>query len=84
MDTQALYDFILKALTIITPVLLAYIAWRQQTMHTNMKQMEVNTNSKMDMLVAATASANLAEGKLSGRETMRQELKESTIEGHVN
>lgn len=70
-ETQTLISLIVSS---ATTVLVAWIGYR-------MKQLERNTNSKMDQLLTTTATAKKAEGKLEGKaeEKAETQAKQGTV-----
>ena len=60
-------------LILFIAVLNAYTAWMTQQQKKTIALLEKNTNSIKDALVASTAKASLAEGKVAGRAEARQE-----------
>lgn len=85
--TLALIDAGLLALlsvvvTSLTAILLAWIAFKQAALGRSQSELketvvtlEKNTNSIKDQLVAATAAASMAQGKVEGRREFERENK---------
>ena len=66
-NIQAFFDFVVQLATASTPIVLAYIAYKQILMTRDVKLLEKNTNSMKDALVAVTKESALAKGNLEGR-----------------
>lgn len=76
---KELYELIGVAVQGFITIVIAYIAFKQATMGKVMKDLELNTNSMKDQLVAITKTSSMAEGNLQGRAEQTAERNAATV-----
>ncbi len=75
LDTLGqILTFITNAMTILMPLGLAYIVYKQAALNKTIVTLEKNTNSIKDALVKVTEESSEAKGKLAGRAELKAEL----------
>ena len=68
MDLNTLLLAFIAACNVITPILWMWV-------RSDMKRLEINTNSKMDSLLSVTAAAEFAKGVIRGAKNEKADPK---------
>lgn len=71
------FGFIIQLTTVLSPIALAWIAYKQIKNGQEIKKLEVNTNSMKDQLVKVVGEAEKAKGNLEGRSELAGEQRDA-------
>lgn len=65
---------------IVTPLVLAWIAYKQVSLSKKQEQIHKDVNGKMAQLLDITGAKERAEGKLEGKEEQKAETKDGVVD----
>lgn len=68
-----------EILNAIVALGVAWIGYKQATLHSTMAVLEKNVNNKMDKLLIVTGESEKAKGNLEGRAEQKAENKEKRV-----